>query len=179
MDAITRRTIFLVSITAAIISFTTVGNAQFGETSTVIGKRNWTDAEIADEARRYTFFPPELQFPQRKNTAKPGLVILSGFLKVGKYWRELGWPTANNAAALERRDQLMADYGSVASVQISVLANLIRLIPAQREGNWICATSIGCYPKGYVVGLGPVDSETAELVCKKQRHNGNFCHIFR
>lgn len=54
----------------------------------------------------------------------------------------------------------------------------VRLIKTERLGDWVCGVGRRCYPKGYVVGLGAVDSETAKRVCELQRHNRYFCGVY-
>ena len=177
MRLILRRLAWFVGIALVAISFTTIGSAQFKKSSTTINQHRWTDKEVKKEFGRYKF--TGLEFLKKGNLAKPNLVILSGFSEVGKYWKNLDAPAKENApAAFTRRQELVTFYESPASVRISLLAKLIRLIKTERQGDWICGVGYGCYPKGYVVGLGPVDSETAKLVCELQRHNHYFCGIY-
>lgn len=167
----------LVGIALIAISFVTIGNAQYPKASTTIDKRGWTDEEIKKEFNRYSF--SGLAFLKKGNLANPKLVILSGFSEVGKHWEDLDSPARDNArAAVVRREELVAFYESPASLRISLLAKLIRLIKTERLGDWECGIGRGCYPKGYVVGLGPVDSETAKRVCDLQRHNHYFCGVY-
>jgi hypothetical protein len=177
MRSILRRLAWLVGSALIIILFTTIGSAQFKESSTTIDQRRWTDKQVKTEFNRYKF--TDLEFLKKANLAKPNLVILSGFSKVGRYWKDLETPAKENApAAITRREELVKFYESPASLRISVLAKLIRLIKTERQGDWICDIGYGCYPKGYVVGLGPVDSETAKLVCELQRRNLYFCGVY-
>ena len=159
------------------ISFSTIGNAQNPKTSTTIDRHGWTDEEIKKEFNRYNF--TGLEFLDKGSLANPKLVILSGFSEVGKNWQDLDSPIwKNTRAAFVRAEELMAFYESPASLRISLLARLIRLIKTERLGDWDCGIGLGCYPKGYVVGLGPVDSETAKQVCELQRHNHYFCGVY-
>lgn len=171
-----RRLAWLVGAALVAISFNTIGSAQYPQASTTIDKRAWTDEEIKREFSRYTF--NGLEFLEKENPANPKLVIISGFSEVGKYWPDLDGPTGENArTAVVRREELTTFYETSASLRISHLAQLIRLIKTEREGDWMCDVGRGCYPKGYVVGLGPVDSETAERVCELQRQNHYFCAV--
>lgn len=177
MRSISRPFAWIVGTALIAVSLTTTGSAQYPEASTTIDQRRWTDEEIKKEFDRYKF--TGLEFLKKENLPKPKLVILSGFSEIGKYWRHLDDPKRNYSPdAFVRRQELAAFYGSAASVRYSLLAKLIRVIRTERRGNWLCAVGLGCYPKGYVVGLGPVDSETAKLVCELQRRNHYFCGIY-
>ena len=167
---------FLVIALGSILA-TTIANAQSTKSSTMINKTNWTDAEISREFELYKFY--DLDFLESGDLAEPKLVILSGFFAVGKYWSDLDKPRKEQTvAAFARRDQLAAAFRSVASVRISAVADRIRLIKTERTMAWLCIVGRGCYPKGLVVGLGPVDAETAGAICDRQRRNRDFCHIY-
>jgi len=172
-----RQFALLVGTALVAISFNTIGNARIRTLSTTIEKHGWTDKEIKTEFERYSF--PALDFLAKGNLAHPKLVILSGFAAVGYHWKDLDSPPwKNTRPAFVRGEELTRFYESLASVRLSVLAKLIRLIRTERLGDWDCDVGRGCYPKGYVVGLGPVDSETAKRVCYLQRANHYFCAVY-
>ena len=108
-------------ITTGLILVTTTAIAPFSIRSATIQKQHWSDDDIEKEFSRYEF--SGLIFRAAKNPDDAAFVVLSGFLALGKYWRDLDDPPAEKAAAaLARREQLAEAYRTARPVRISILA---------------------------------------------------------
>jgi hypothetical protein len=159
---------FCFALFAAQFALTGPVVAQFPKDSNTIVKRSWSETEISAETERHMI---------RVETADDGAYfIISGFFEVAATWIEFESTDQDEAnLATERRDELREYLLSLPRVQDSMLAEKVHLIQVERDGDWLCATGYGCYPKGYVVGLGPVSTDRDEDACQIFRNNDWFC----
>lgn len=132
---------------------------------------NWSDGQIADEMSRYRFHEP-----LKSETGT--FVVVSEFFETGQQWPAVDTPQERDESpAFQRLLSIRSFLEPLANVEYSVLADQLKLLKSEREGDWDCAIGIGCYPKGYVVGLGPVEADSAAEICGLFRANGWFCAI--
>ena len=124
----------------------------------------WTDAQIAAEMARFRFRDAVRVEDQR-------FIVVSGFFP-GE--GQQGFSPGAAEAAL---DETRAFLSGLPNVAYSTLAERLVLLKLERVGDWDCATGVGCYPEGHVVGLGPVEPEQAGEICRLFRNNDWFCAL--
>lgn len=129
----------------------------------------WTDKTIEKEAQRYNF-------GNWKNT----FVVLSEFIPAGGHWKDLdNPPQAIMRKANDRKKKILQVLQTDSSTRSLKLANFVRLIKTERRGDWSCIIQRGCYPKGFVLGVGPVTAVDAIKVCYSLRMKNAFCYVLR
>jgi len=133
--------------------------------------QDWSDEQIASEMQRYRFL----------DSVEDGgktYVTVSEFFETGQQWPKLDTPyEQNDSPAYQQLLSIRSFLEPLANIEYSVLATQLRLLKTERKGNWRCGVGTTCYPKGFVVGLGPVEAEMANEVCGLLRANGWFCAI--
>jgi hypothetical protein len=131
----------------------------------------WTDEQIAQEMQRYRF---ENTLRQDGNT----WVVLSEFFETGETWPDLSTQYEKETSPAYQRLTMIQSYlQSLPSTRYSVLEDQLTLLKLDRAGDWTCYVALGCYPKGWVVGLGPLEPELAGEICELFRRNEWFCAI--
>jgi hypothetical protein len=160
-----------ISIIALIIVFFGAGanTYAFPDDSGTLQKRQWTDSEIGEEIRRYNIRPPA-------SSDERVFLIISGFFEMeGSAPNPHPDYSERVAPVFDRRDEIQQYLMSLPNLEYSELSNSVFLMTVERRADWLCSTSIGCYPFGYVVAVGPIRADRSEEFCKIFRDNQWFC----
>jgi hypothetical protein len=130
---------------------------------------SWSDEQVANEMRRFRFF-------ESVKEGGKSYLIVSEFFETGQSWPSLEDPQEQTEnPAYQRLLAIRSFLQHLPNVEFSALAGQLRLLKLERQGDWLCAIGLGCYPKGFVVGLGPVEADNTAQVCELFQRNGWFC----